>query len=127
MRLTLLLLLLPLAGCAADVAVDVDPDKDGLSDAVEAEIGSDPGLADSDEDGYADGDEVAAHTSPIDPADHPYAGGWTIDACRNDVASTGNGEGEVAQDFDLPDQFGETVSLHDFCDQVIYMVFAAFW
>jgi hypothetical protein len=28
---------------------------------------------------------------------------------------------------ELMDQFGEMVSLHDFCDNVVYVVFAAFW
>lgn len=127
MRLGLLILALPLAGCLADVAVDVDPDKDGLADADEAALGSDPGVPDSDEDGYDDGDEAEQHTSPVDPEDHPYAGGWTMGACRNDIDSSGNSEGEVANNFELADQFGETVSLHDFCDRVVFMVFAAFW
>jgi hypothetical protein len=127
MRLLFLSLALPLAGCLADVAVDVDPDGDGLADADEATLGSDPGTPDSDGDGFDDGDEASQHTNPIDAEDHPYLGGWQIGACRDEVEPTGTTEGEVSNNFELPDQFGEMVSFHDFCDQVVYVVFAAFW
>jgi hypothetical protein len=42
----------------------VDSDGDGLSDAKEAELGTDPQDADSDDDGINDGDEVALGTDP---------------------------------------------------------------
>lgn len=116
-----------LSGCLADVTVDVDPDKDGLADAGEAALGSDPGNPDSDDDGFNDGDEAAENTNPMDAEDHPYLGGWKIGACRDDIEPTGQAEGEVAGDFELMDQFDEKVSLHDFCDRVVLMVFAAFW
>lgn len=115
------------AGCSAEVKVDIDPDGDGLSDAEEAELGVDPANPDSDEDGYQDGAELAGNTNPLDQSDHPYAGGWKIDACRDDIQPTGNTAGEVANDFSLLDQHGDQVTLHSFCDQVVYMVFAAFW
>lgn len=41
-----------------------DSDGDGLSDAREAELGTDPNNADSDGDGINDGDEVALGTDP---------------------------------------------------------------
>lgn len=47
-----------------DADVPVDTDGDGLTDAEEAEYGTDPEVADSDGDGLADGDEVAAGTDP---------------------------------------------------------------
>ena len=59
--------------------------------------------------------------------DHPYAGGWPIDACRDDLVSTGNNVGQVATDFELLDQHGEYVRLHDFCGQEVLLVSAAFW
>lgn len=114
-------------GCMAAVEVDVDPDKDGLDDAIEAEIGSDPSEGDSDGDGFLDGEEVSGNTSPLDAEDHPYEGKWPIDSCRGDIEATGQAEGEIAGNFELMDQFGEMVSLHDFCGKVVYMVFAAFW
>lgn len=127
MRLLLFSLALPLAGCLADVAVDVDADGDGLADVDEAALGSDPGKPDSDGDSFLDGEEAEQHTNPVDPDDHPYHGGWKIGSCRNDVEPTGTAEGEVANDFELVDQFDELVSLHDFCDRVVFVVFAAFW
>lgn len=57
----------------------------------------------------------------------PYEGGWPVGACRDDISPSGNAVGQVANDFALPDQFGDTVHLHDFCDRVVWLVFAAFW
>jgi hypothetical protein len=57
----------------------------------------------------------------------PYEGGWPVGACRDDIEPSGNAAGQVANDFALPDQFGDTVHLHDFCDRVVWLVFAAFW
>ena len=42
-----------------------DTDRDGLTDAVEAELGTDPTLADTDGDGLDDGYEVAAGFDPL--------------------------------------------------------------
>ena len=45
-----------------------DQDKDGLSDARETELGTNPALADTDGDGLSDGDEVLKyHTNPLIP------------------------------------------------------------
>jgi hypothetical protein len=123
------LLLLPAwlgGGCIADVQIDVDGDQDGLLDSDEMSIGSDPANPDSDDDGFDDGAEVAGNTSPIDAADKPYQEGWQIDACRHDIEGTGTAEGDIANDFALPDQFGETVHLHDFCNQVVLVMGAGF-
>lgn len=116
-----------LAGCIAKVDVNVDPDADGLPDSEEASMGTSPANPDSDADGYTDGQEVAGNTDPTLSGDHPYAGGWSIGACRNDITSTGDGEGEVANDFAMLDSHGDNVELSSFCDRVVYMVFAAFW
>jgi hypothetical protein len=113
-------------GCIADVQVDVDADGDGLLDSEEVTLGSDPALADSDGDGYEDGAEFDANTDPTDSADKPYQAGWQIDACRNDIESSGSEVGDVAADFGLGDQFGETVHLYDFCNKVVLVVGAGF-
>ena len=119
---------LPLmTGCFADVAIDVDADGDGAVNSAEESAGTDPAVPDSDGDGWKDGEEIAQSTNPLDGDEHPYPGGWTIDACRSSIESTGNAVGQVAMDFALPDQFGDTVHLHDFCNRVIYLVFGAFW
>lgn len=104
-----------------------DTDGDGLSDSEESEFGTDPLAEDSDEDGYSDGDEVAGNTDPLASSDHPYQGGWPIGACRDDVTSTGDAEGQISATFELSDQFGEMVKLHDFCDKAVLIVAGAFW
>jgi len=50
---------------------DPDPDGDGLNEAAEAELGTDPTLADTDGDGYWDGWEAAAASDPNDPLSTP--------------------------------------------------------
>lgn len=113
--------------CISDVSIDLDGDADGLLDSDEVALGSDPGTPDSDEDGWLDGEEADQNTDPTDAADKPYQNGWPIDACRDDVEPTGTSEGEVSDGFELTNQFGEVVRLHDFCDQVVFMVFSAGW
>jgi len=106
---------------------DVDSDGDGLTDAEEADLGTDPNNADTDGDGYSDGDEVAGYTDPLAADDHPYTGGWAIGACRDSVQSTGNAPGQIAEQFALMDQFGDTVRLHDFCDREVLLVSSTVW
>jgi len=63
--------ILLLSGGAAAQATD----SDGLSDAVEAALGTDPNNPDTDGDGAAGGDEIAEGTSPLDDTDFPDADG----------------------------------------------------
>lgn len=67
MRYTILLfslfILLPVSVRAADL----DTDKDGLSDALEASVGTDKNNPDSDADGYKDGQEVHTGHNPLSP------------------------------------------------------------
>lgn len=127
MKMRFLPLLLPLlTGCIADVLIDVDGDGDGLLDSEEMEYGTDPGKVDSDDDGFQDGEEVDGNTNPADAADKPYQNGWTIDACRHDLESTGSEVGDVMENYEFGDQFGETVHVHDFCNQVVRITGAGF-
>jgi len=104
-----------------------DTDGDGLSDGEEVnEHGTDPLEADSDGDEWDDGEEVDDGTDPLDEADHPYSGGWPIDACRSSIQPEADEVGSVALPFNLMDQFGETVRFYDFCDHVIVLVCGAF-
>jgi len=108
-------------------AGDSDEDGDGLLRSEEEAIGSDPSNADTDGDGYDDGVEVEGFTDPTDPDDRPYAGGWAIGGCRDDISGTGDRPGDIATNFALSDHFGDTVRLHDFCDRAVLLVGAAFW
>ena len=105
---------------------DVDSDGDGLTDSEEEEMGSDPDNIDSDGDGFEDGVEADWYTDPTNPSDHPYEGGWPIDACRNDLTATGMAEGDVIEDVKLLDQYGEEIRIHDFCDHVLLIEHAGF-
>jgi hypothetical protein len=53
---------------------NADSDGDGLADGVEVELGTSPTTADTDGDGYTDAEEQAEGTSPIDGDDAPLAG-----------------------------------------------------
>ncbi len=119
-------------GCSGEVLdTGLDPagdeDGDGLSNAEEKTLGTDPLLADSDGDGYNDGIEDERSSDPLDAAAWPYTGGWPIDDCRNDIVATGNFAGEVTDNFALIDRYGETVYLHDFCAHTVLLVGGAFW
>ena len=106
---------------------DLDRDGDGLTDAEEADLGTDPDAVDTDADGYSDGDEANAGTDPTDDADHPYTGGWPIDSCRDDIQGTGTFEGDIAEAWTRIDQYGEDIAVHDFCDHTVLLVGVAFW
>ncbi|MFT5684851.1 MAG: hypothetical protein ACI8RZ_005796 [Myxococcota bacterium] len=49
----------------------IDSDADGISDSIERIIGTYPNVADSDKDGWNDGEEFEAETSATDPDDYP--------------------------------------------------------
>ncbi|MCB9673539.1 MAG: TlpA family protein disulfide reductase [Alphaproteobacteria bacterium] len=107
---------------------DLDSDGDGLLDSEEAVLGTDPTRSDTDGDGWSDGDEVLyENTLPNDASDRPYVGGWHKGDCRWDVQSSGNNVGQVAQNFELVDQYGDTLRLHDFCDRAVLLVSSADW
>ncbi|GAH34439.1 unnamed protein product, partial [marine sediment metagenome] len=57
--------------------LDADCDNDGLKDRMEIVIfGTDPHDTDTDNDGYTDFEEFNAGTDPLDPTSHPGGGGW---------------------------------------------------
>ena len=64
---------------AEEAALGTDPgnadsDGDGLTDGVEVELGTNPLSSDTDNDGYTDQEEVSEGTSPTDGDDAPSAG-----------------------------------------------------
>ena len=130
MRTLLLSVVLSLVslGCAqATVVIPLDLDGGGLLSDLEEELGTDPDDPDSDGDGWNDGDEVDQNTDPLDENSKPYVGGWSADGCNQDISATGSKVGDVPEDFALEDQYGDEVSLYDFCNRVVVLIGAAEW
>lgn len=122
------ILLAPMGCLEAEVYnVDLDMDADGLMTSYEEEIGTNPENADSDGDGYDDGVELDKGFDPVDEEDHPYLGEYPIARCDPGATTTGHRIGQIAEDFALTDQFGETVKLSDFCGKVVLLEASAFW
>ncbi len=110
--------------------VDPDADDDGLTDAREAELGTDPAAFDTDGDTYGDGLEVAEGKDPLDRADRFYEGFWPYNPDKDDMADhgftgdtvdVGDGFGRLVG----VDQFGEEVDLYDFAGHGKYTVIDA--
>jgi len=117
-----------LGGCVGGPNMTADSDEDGLLDAFEMVIGSDPLSADTDGDGHDDGDEYGAFFDPMDEGDFPYAGDYPRQALPTDgIASTGYEIGEVSHNWSAEDQFGEEIELHKFYGNVIVVELAADW
>ena len=123
MRLGLVFLGL-LGACVTEVEMAFDYDGDGLMD--EEKWGTDPNNPDSDGDGYLDGEEVDEGADPLDEWDYPYIGGWSLDACRKSIQSTGDQLGDIVSNFELMDQHGQVVKLHDFCGRTILLEVSGF-
>ena len=62
---------LPTSTSLADRLKPSDHDLDGLSDAEESRIGTNPAVSDSDRDGVSDGSEVLSASGPLDAASRP--------------------------------------------------------
>jgi len=122
----LLAFALAASGCSPCASVAEDEDGDRLSCELELEMGTDPTVADSDGDGYLDGDEVTEGKDPVDPASVIYAGGWpyywdkdSIDGPPWFFDAGSNTKVRPAVGVTLPrlvavDQFGEDVEVYDF-------------
>lgn len=65
---------------------EADSDGDGLDDGDEVDLGTDPLVEDSDGDGFADGAEVDAGTNPTFEWSHTYTGGYNVGYCEDGVA-----------------------------------------
>ena len=127
-----------------------DSDGDGISDAEEYVLGTDPANPDSDGDGFSDGDELRDGTNPLYGFSHSYAGDYNVGYCHTPPAPTGPGGvvsdwfqpgdappahyewavyevGDVVDNATWMDQHGEAVSLYSFCGRNVMLVFGAFW
>jgi len=118
-----------LAGCVGGSGLLADTDGDGLADSFEEEIGLDPDSSDTDGDGFSDNEEWTALSDPDNAESYPYTGGYDRTLAPDDLGDdgTGNEVGDVAEDFLLVDQFGDTVNLYSFYGQVILLKNSASW
>ena len=126
MNIRYLVLPIVLMGCA-ELKADIDSDVDGLLNSQEEALGTDPNNPDSDEDGHPDGTEVDGGFDPLSDESHPYMGGYLTRPCDTEPEPTGYAVGQVSPDFTLVDQYGEDVTLSDFCGNTIILEASAFW
>lgn len=104
-----------------DAGGSADDDEDAGS-------GRDDGGSSAGDGGLTDtGSSGGEEPPPDEPPGSPYAGGWDIGDCQDDIVATGTAIGEVVPDFTLYDQFGDQVRLYDFCHKAVYIVAGAFW
>lgn len=109
---------------------NADDDGDGLTNAEEEDLGTDPDSDDSDEDGLVDGDEVEWGSDPMNMYSWPGAGIWPDRsgyALDDGIQGTTLAVGEVFPDFTTFDQYDNDVSLHQFYGSVILVDFSAVW
>ncbi len=121
----------------ADLGTDPEnPDSDGdtLSDGEEVELGTDPLLEDTDEDTYLDQHEIAEGTDPRDGYSRIYEGFWPYYPYKDDleqvaVSDLPPAKGEQPMRWMAYDQYGDLVDFYDFADvQVpILLEMVAFW
>lgn len=103
-----------------------DRDGDGLTDAAEEELGTDPRSADSDGDGFEDLEELSAGGDPLLCWSVPQ--GWPD--CRvqgEDIEGEGFAQGDVVPDAPLVEADGSTLSLRHFSTMVVVIDLSAGW
>lgn len=62
----------------------------------------------------------------------PYAGGWDIGCCQDEIVQNGwapgaINSGTILPDWTMNDQFGDAVRIYDFCHDAIYFEYSAVW
>lgn len=119
-----------------------DEDGDGVTNADEEEMGLDPYVSDSDEDGFADGAEIEAGTNPLWVWSHTFEeGNYLVGNCpvlpnEADAGPTGDGysgiayqEGDIMKNIVVGghDSFGQEVTLYSFCGNFVLITLSAEW
>jgi hypothetical protein len=105
---------------------DVDDDGDGLTNAEEEALGTDPDVSDTDADRYDDGVEVQAGTDPLEYYQHPFVGGYPPGPGPV-WQGTGFDVGDVLDNVTLLDQHAEPIDLWAFSGWALILVFGAPW
>ena len=106
---------------------DQDSDGDGLTDAFEDQIGTNPNSLDTDGDGYSDTEEHLHYFFADDSTDWPYIGGYPRQAIPENLPSGGDGVGSVPFNFEDTDQHGQALQFHRFYGNVVVVELAAEW
>ncbi|MEZ4317583.1 MAG: hypothetical protein R3F61_08760 [Myxococcota bacterium] len=109
-----------------------DTDGDGLVDGAEVARSTDPLAPDTDGDGYTDRDEVHEGTDPLDPESRIYTGGWPYVFDKSGIPSDSGSFLAVGATFvrmQLVDAHGEIVDLYDFynADRPVVIDVSAEW
>ena len=121
---------------AEEAALGTDPqvadtDGDGISDFDEAEGVTDPLDADSDDDGFDDGREVMTDaTDPNDPLSYLRStdGEWPdLSGYANYDTAEGWAVGDRFKNYSFVDQYGNEVELYQFWGNVVLVDFSAGW
>jgi len=56
-----------------------------------------------------------------------YAGGYPTNRCATTPSPTGTDVGDISPDWELTDQYGDSVRLSDFCGSLVLLESSAFW
>ena len=86
---------------------------------------SEPSSQPSSEPSSQPSSEPSSQPSSEPSSEVSYIGGYNTNPCT--AQTTGYAVGQVAGDFSLTDQYGETLTLSDFCNNTVLLVSAAFW
>ena len=101
---------------------------------------------DRDQDGFSNSEEEAAGTNPDYAYSHPYEqGGYNVGYCSDGVSDSSGPSGQttfsedgqemtwyhyengdIVENFQLKDQYGQDVDLYSFCGNHIMLVIASF-
>lgn len=118
-----------LAGCAGE---DPCGDRAHLSGGICVQDADE--RADTDGDGYRDGDELDEGSDPLDPASVIYEGGWPYNPRKNALPAPGadGGPAVIGEPFarlQAYDQYGDVVDLYDFSGhgKDVVIVILAMW
>ena len=107
-----------------------DSNKDSDTSEKTAQPATEPAAQPTSEPSQPSSEPSQPSSEPSQPSSEPssevsYTGGYNTNPCT--AQTTGYAVGQVAGDFSLIDQYGETVTLSDFCNNTVLLVSAAFW
>ncbi len=103
-----------------------DSDEDGMLDGEEDEFGSDPTLRDTDGDGYSDFSEFQEGSDPKDDSSVVFESGWPHNPFKDDLVDPGMSVsarvGDMVGNLMTEDQFGNETELYNWGGQGKYIL-----